>query len=219
MNDPKRPHGIGDKASYTWMPTFSNLELDFSDEEWIVLPIEDIAHALSNICRFSGHCKKFYSVAEHSVLISHLVPPELGLVGLMHDASEAYVGDMNAGLKRVIGGPFKDLERKACKAIATGYGIPIEQFDHPKIKEFDIKILGEEARHLMPYHPGWDQFPDRLDIVIHAWSPEHAKAEFLKRYTTWPGGHGHGGRWAGIVAGAARTLAFSGSSACRARSL
>ncbi len=174
-----------DSNSYTWMQTGSNQELDFAAEDWIVLPIDMIARALSNICRYNGHCNRYYSVAEHSIHISYLVEPELALAALLHDASEAYVGDMQTGLKRFLGVNFKDLELKATKAVARGYGIPLEHLMSPAIKVFDKRILGDEAKLLMPPHAFWDKYLQDYEptgIALPCWTPEDANRRFLARF-------------------------------------
>jgi len=174
-----------DSNSYTWMQTGSNQELDFGAEDWIVLPIEMIARALSNICRYNGHCSKYYSVAEHSIHISHLVEPELALAALLHDASEAYVGDMPTGLKRFMGISFKDIERKATQAVSRGYGIPMEHLESPAIKVFDKRILGDEAKLLMPPHAFWEKYLQDYEptgIDLPCWQPEEANRRFLARF-------------------------------------
>jgi hypothetical protein len=173
------------RHDYMWMQTGSNQELDFAAEEWIILPIEIIARALSNICRYNGHSSRYYSVAEHCVLISHLVPQELALAALLHDASEAYVGDMPSGLKRFMGLNFKDLEHKATMAVARGYGLSYEQLESPVIKSLDKRILIEEGAALMPPHAFWDKLKQELEptgAVLECWTPEVANQKFLARY-------------------------------------
>ena len=83
-----------------WIQTMSGVifyPLDPRPEE---IRIEDIAHALSHQCRFAGHCREFYSVAEHSVRVSRELPQEFMLWGLLHDASEAYLVDLPRPIKR-----------------------------------------------------------------------------------------------------------------------
>lgn len=167
--------------THTWMQTHSNGELDFSADEWIVLPIEDIATSLANTCRYTGHCKKYYSVAEHSVLISRMVPQELAYAALMHDASEAYVGDISRPLKTMFP-HFKEIEKKAISAVSKGYGIPVEELNSPLIKAYDRRILADESAALMPKHPFWEQFTEPTGAVIEGWVPAEAKEKFLARF-------------------------------------
>ena len=87
---------------YGWFVTASGRRAFVEDPRACDLVIEDIAHALSNICRFGGHCSRFYSVAQHSVCVSALVErtrPDLALHALLHDAAEAYVGDVIRPIK------------------------------------------------------------------------------------------------------------------------
>ncbi len=173
----------------TWMQTGSNQQLDFAADEWIVLPIDLIARSLANTCRYNGQCSRYYSVAEHSVHISHMVPKELALAALLHDASEVYVGDMPPMLKRYIAGAtavsFKDLEHKATSAVARGYGIPLEHLESPIIKNFDRRILTDETQQLMPPHAYWEEYKityQPTGIVLECWSPEEANRRFLARF-------------------------------------
>lgn len=86
----------------TWINTLSGKHLDFTNISPDSICIEDIAAALSNICRFTGHLEEFYSVAQHSVRVSYLVPPEFALEALMHDAAEAYCNDISSPLKALL---------------------------------------------------------------------------------------------------------------------
>src|ERR1017187_4953916 len=101
---------------------------------WPLLPnpadirIEDIAHALSNQCRFGGQAREFYSVAEHCVRVSQLCRPEDALWGLLHDASEAYLSDVPAPMKEL---PefeaYRAAERSLQRVIAVRFGLAPEQ--------------------------------------------------------------------------------------------
>lgn len=108
--------------------------------------IEDIAHALSNQCRFGGHVPEFYSVAQHSVLCTQLLPRSLELAGLLHDASEAYLMDIPSPLKKGLIN-YKEIEDKMMSVIAEKFG-----FEYPlpeKVKEVDKIVLEWEWSALM----------------------------------------------------------------------
>lgn len=144
----------------------------------------DIAAALSNICRFGGHTEQFYSVAQHCVLVSFQVPREHAMAGLLHDAAEAYVGDMVAPLKKLLP-EYKKLEIAVEEAIAATFGI---QFPYdPCIKAADIRALFFERKHLMPWHTGddWaDEEKNRDPIIgdLVALSPAEARASWMARF-------------------------------------
>lgn len=114
--------------------------------------IEDIAHHLSNICRFTGATRQFYSVAQHCCLVAELLPPELKLEGLLHDAAEAYVGDMSSPLKRAVGAAYKDIERGVTEAIVAKFDRPhnLLLLDDQLVKAADNEAFYIEARWLMP---------------------------------------------------------------------
>lgn len=146
--------------------------------------IETIAHALSLECRFGNHCKFHYSVAQHSVLVSHLVPPEFAFHGLMHDAHEAFVGDMTTPLK-VLLPDYKALEKRVQAAVLDRFGLPREE--PPEVTHADRVALATEKRDVMNAGASksiWTILngitPD--DKPIRPMSPQFAKALFLLRY-------------------------------------
>lgn len=155
----------------------------FEHPERSVFGIEDIAHALANLCRFTGHCREFYSVAQHSVLVSYTVPPEHALAGLLHDAAEAFIGDVAKPLK-VLLPEYKVIEDRVEAAVFARFGIPTKL--DPCVKAADMRLLKTEQRDLMRTGPGhvWTALDnvEALPDVILPLSAGEAEIAFLRRY-------------------------------------
>lgn len=143
--------------------THSGIEFDVCKPDPDLIEIEDIAHALSNICRFTGHTKHFYSVAQHSYLCATLVPKEHQLETLLHDAAEAYIGDVSSPLKAQLPG-YQMIEFKLDQAIRQRFGLPAKKT--PWVKEADLQMLAAEKAQLMP------QFEEPWDILNGVAMPE-----------------------------------------------
>jgi uncharacterized protein len=147
----------------------------------------DIAHALSNVCRFTGHVSKFYSVAEHSVRVAELIGEwkfgkEDQYAGLMHDATEAYISDMARPFKQLPEFRFyRDIEDKLMESLAPAMGV---EYPIPwMVKKADEVLLGTEARDLMaPPIDGWHFRYQHLHRKIRPWSPAKARRKFLYAY-------------------------------------
>ena len=119
----------------------SGRSFDFMNIKSNEICIEDIAHGLSNLCRFSGQTPKFYSVAEHCVLASNKVPYKFKFDVLMHDAAEAFVGDMVTPLKARLPG-YRAIENEIQFLISNQFGV---SFPLPKeVKQADLRILASE---------------------------------------------------------------------------
>lgn len=160
--------------------------LDFQIED---VDIEEIAHSLSNICRFGGHCRSFYSVAQHSTIVAQSVSKEFALVGLLHDATEAYVGDMIRPLKtqKCMSG-YRELEDSIRAVICMKFNIPIMLPD--EVYYMDSAVLLAEKRDLLITHDHEWQFPQCKypaicpfpETPIVPMLPNQAKKEFLDYY-------------------------------------
>lgn len=170
------PQRIGD-----WFVTFEGMKFYRLDPRPEDICIEDIAHALSHVCRFGGHSRKFYSVAQHSVLVSDLCHVAT-FQGLMHDATEAYCGDMVRPLKYSLP-HYRVIEQRIWEAICERFQIPKTM--HPEVKRADNTVLMTERRDICtPSNHRWslqDEFPP-MEAVIEPWSPIEAKLMFMERF-------------------------------------
>lgn len=167
-----------------WIQTISGKKFPLEEPDTAQIDVEDIAHALALLCRFNGHCTKFYSVAEHSVHVSHEIDPELALVGLLHDAAEAYLGDVPSPLKKKLS-QFSAFEHKMEAAIAERFGVDPALFKDPELKRADVQLLVDEKAVLMEAEP--EPWPAGAPGVkapgrIAGWGAEEAKARFLARF-------------------------------------
>lgn len=164
----------------SWMQTYKGHHFDFSFMHKTPLDIEDIAHALSQICRFNGHCREFYSVAQHSVYVSQLVSQAHGFAGLMHDAPEAYLGDMVSPLKRRIP-EFRQHEQWLWMVVAKQFGLPLEMPE--EVRKMDLVMLAAEARDLLKADVStWGLAAAPEWIRIEPWPPKVAERHFLDSF-------------------------------------
>lgn len=164
-----------------WLQTFTGKAFyPLSPRAEDIDPV-DIAHALGLICRYGGHCTKFYSVAEHCVLMSRAVAEDLALASLLHDATEAYVGDMIRPLK-VQMPEYMAVEGGVWEAVAQRFSIPGGPLP-VGVKDADSRILLDERAVLLSPspHPWTVDGMEPLGVEITGWGPEIAKMQFLKR--------------------------------------
>jgi len=165
-------------TSECWILTYTGREIDLLNPDPALLVIEDIAHALSLICRFTGHVRRHYSVAQHSVFVSRICPPEIARWALLHDAAEAYVGDMSSPLKRAVGESYRRIEAGVAGAISEAFDAPIAD-----VKPWDLAALMSERRDLMPQSSPWvcEAVKPHPEMVCPL-NPGDAEELFLARY-------------------------------------
>lgn len=167
-----------------WILTYTGKRFYPLDPHFEDFDILDIAHALSMTCRYAGHCKRFYSVAEHSVILARWIKKTYGVTyytrwALLHDASEAYILDIPRPLKPSLTG-YAAIEAGIMSKVADHfmlYGtMPAE------VKDADDRILADEkaANH---HHTPWDNMPGPpLGVELYFWTPQEAEAAFLDEF-------------------------------------
>lgn len=163
-----------------WIQTYSGIQfwpLDPRPEEIV---LEDIAHALSNLCRFGGHCLKFYSVAQHSL---HVAQQSLPIAGLLHDATEAYLIDVPRPIKRNLDG-YAAIEERLAYVVSERFGVDLVNLPHA-VKDADERMLRTEKRDLLKAAPApWSiaqgVSSEPYDFEIDPEEPYRAKMKFLQ---------------------------------------
>ncbi len=173
-------HESAGRGGYS-MQTFSRTMFYPLDPHPEDVHIVDIAHALANICRFGGHAKRFYSVAQHSVLVSRIVQPEDALHGLMHDAAEAYVGDVVRPIKHMPGmAAYHAAEQGVWCAICARFWMDARLPDG--VQKADQVALATEMRDVMAGAVHRCNLPDPLSERIVSLPPREAKEMFIARF-------------------------------------
>ena len=163
-----------------WIQTWTGKPFRPLDPDPGSIDIRDIAHALSLLCRFNGHCHEFYSVAQHSVLLSRIVPREHALWGLLHDAAEAYVSDLPRPVKRQVP-DFVAFEDRLLELIMQHFGLPWPM--PPAVKRADDIMLATEQRDLMATPPEpWGVPAEPMPAPIVPTPPAQAESAFLARF-------------------------------------
>lgn len=166
-----------------WIEVYSGTKFYPLDPKPEEILIEDIAHSLSNMCRFAGHCRVFYSVAEHSVRTSWAVPTEHALWALLHDASEAYLVDIPRPLKHYsnLGEIYRQIEQPLQQMIYERFGLSGPE--PSSVKTADNLLLSTEHRDLINSQQIWSGLPEPMASKIVPWSSEQARMEFLMRFS------------------------------------
>lgn len=157
--------------------TRSGIRLDLRRPTPDMINRLDIAAGLSRQCRWAGQTTEFYSVAQHSCLVAKLCPGHR-LAALLHDAPEAFIGDMARPLKDLCP-DFREVEDSLWRAIALAFGVAAEL--PAEVKAADDAMLVTEREQLMPQAVdwGWKGAPEPLPITIIPWTPEQARSEWL----------------------------------------
>lgn len=159
--------------------------------------IEDIAHSLAHQCRFAGHVREHYSVAQHSVLVSEFCAPADALWGLLHDASEAYVVDLPTPVKRLAGirELYGDLETQVQHAVCAAFGLAADEPE--SVLAADYNLVHAEMLDLMPALPVSARAKYARCIIgaslpeeIKPWPVVYAKEQFLCRFEALKGAIG-----------------------------
>lgn len=163
-----------------WLQTRSGRRFYPADPRPEDIDIEDIAHGLSNLCRFAGQCRSFYSIAEHSVMVSHCVPGEHAMQALLHDATEAYLVDIPRPLKLMLPA-YAEIEDRAWAAVAEKFGLPAPM--HESVKQADNSVLLAERDQLFDRPVEWSVSGEPAPVNILCLSPASAKTLFLRRFT------------------------------------
>jgi hypothetical protein len=165
-----------------WIQTYTGKKFFPAHPRLEDIDIDDIAHALSLQCRFTGQCSHFYSIAQHSVLVSYLCDERDRLHGLLHDSSEAYISDISSPVKALpeLAG-YKKIEKCIQQTIYRKF--QLDEIEPMSVKNADLMMLGIEATTLLaPLQEGWS-FPIKFPpLKVIPLLPEEAEKLFRERF-------------------------------------
>lgn len=167
-----------------WLTTFTGTQFFPANPNMHDIHIIDIAHSLSNLCRYGGHCRVHYSVAEHSVRLSDVAPDHLKLAALMHDTPEACLGiDMPSLIKHNLFPGIAAVEEKLRVLIFRKFNIEADQAALDEVKKLEHSLTAAEARDLLPSPLiGWYLPEPPLEAHIDPWPATLAERLFLSKF-------------------------------------
>lgn len=178
MSDPWERPGV--------VETYTGGAVDLFDPDPADVQLLDIAAGLAHVCRFGGHCRAFYSVAHHSIHVSQELPgdsPRLQLLGLLHDAGEAYVGDIPRPLKAEFE-QFERIEDGILEVVWESVGIePPTDEEWARVMAADDRLLAYEATNLLE-DGGWADSSPELGYELQSDSIAQVREQFLSRTET-----------------------------------
>lgn len=176
----------GNDKSKAYIATVSGRQFFLLEPRPEDIDIGDIAHSLAMQCRWTGHCKHHYSIAQHSYYCSLIGPDSEAFDRLMHDAPEAYIGDLNRPLKHYTeaGVAYRRQEAVIQKAIAERFGYSVVEPESVKLA--DNSMLYAEKKQIVGYTfeeaEDWGRYNEDNGIIIEEWTPQQAKQAFLDRF-------------------------------------
>jgi hypothetical protein len=163
-----------------WTNTVSGKDVHLLNPSPDKIDIKDIAAGLSKMCRYNGQISEFYSVAQHSVYAAILAKPESRMHALLHDSSEAYLGDVISPLKSLLIN-YEEIEKRMMSAIAQKFNFSFD--DHEHVHEIDQRLLTTEVQQLIPHHNlDWKLTAPAYPFKIEPWRWWSAEEKFLLFY-------------------------------------
>lgn len=167
--------------------TYSGVDFDLLHPQPSMVCIADIAHSLAHLCRFQGHGMRFYSVAEHSLHVAYGLaraghPVDVVRLGLLHDAAEAYCGDVVTPLKRLLP-DYSRIEKNIERLILEKFHLSGVPWD--AVKDIDEIMYYTEAYKLLPKPPEKAPRYPLTSVTIECWEPAEAKARFMMAFERW----------------------------------
>lgn len=181
MKDAMTEHEDAALREHAYITTFTGVRFSFLDPKPEQFRIRDIAHSLAFTARFRGHTTRFYSVAEHSLLVAALAREngrslDVQTAALMHDAHEAYVGDVPSPLKWACPA-FAAVEDQVAAALRRALTPDLDELDYALVKRYDTQALHLEAAALFQFCPAWVQSDPTYPVSNLP--PEVAEMRFL----------------------------------------
>ena len=166
-------------SSFNYIRLGNGTKFDYLNPDFSQITIEEIAHSLANQCRYIGHTKFHYSIAQHSVYCSYLAPEEYKYAALMHDICESIAIDVPSPLKKLLP-DYQQLEQKLEKGLWAKFGLDWPM--HPEVKDVDTIMLATELKQLMPGEDYLNLLCFPADLIIEEMTPKEAKKLFLDDY-------------------------------------